>query len=93
MPRQGADVCAAAGGALKGFALASGALASGVGYAIWYTALPALRASTAATLQLCVPLLVALAGVAWLGEPATLRLALAALAIVGGVALVVRFRR
>ena len=76
-----------------GYALASGALASGVGYAIWYTALPALRASTAATLQLCVPLLVALAGVAWLGEPATLRLALAALAIVGGVALVVRFRR
>ena len=64
-----------------------------MGYAIWYTALPALRASTAATLQLCVPLLVALAGVAWLGEPATLRLALAALAIVGGVALVVRFRR
>ena len=76
-----------------GYALASGALASGVGYAIWYTALPALRASTAATLQLCVPLLVALGGVAWLGEPATLRLALAALAIVGGVALVVRFRR
>lgn len=76
-----------------GYALASGALASGVGYAIWYTALPSLRASTAATLQLCVPLLVALAGAAWLGEPATLRLALAALAIVGGVALVVRFRR
>ncbi|GGA78967.1 hypothetical protein GCM10011521_16480 [Arenimonas soli] len=75
------------------YALASGALASGLGYAIWYTALPALRASTAATLQLGVPLLVALAGVAWLGEPATLRLALAALAIVGGVALVVRFRR
>ncbi len=75
------------------YALTSGALASGLGYAIWYTALPALRASTAATLQLCVPLLVALAGVAWLGEPATLRLALAALAIVGGVALVVRFRR
>ena len=74
-------------------ALASGALASGVGYAIWYTALPALRSSTAATLQLLVPLLVAVAGVAWLDEPATLRLALAALAIVGGVALVVRGRR
>mgnify|MGYP003145583993 CR=1 FL=1 len=74
-------------------ALASGALASGLGYAIWYTALPALRSSTAATLQLLVPLLVAVAGVAWLDEPATLRLALAALAIVGGVALVVRGRR
>lgn len=71
-------------------ALASGALASGLGYALWYTALPSLRASTAASLQLAVPLLVALAGVAFLGEAPTLRLALAALAILGGVALVVR---
>lgn len=75
-----------------GYALASGALASGLGYAVWYTALPALRPSAAATLQLLVPLLVAFAGVSLLGEPATLRLALAALAIVGGVALVVRIR-
>lgn len=73
-------------------ALASGALASGVGYAIWYTALPMLRAASAATLQLCVPLMVALAGVAWLGEPATLRLALAAAGIVGGTFLVIRSR-
>ena len=73
-------------------ALASGALASGVGYAIWYTALPSLRAASAATLQLCVPLLVALAGVAWLGEPATLRLALAAAGILGGTFLVIRSR-
>lgn len=72
-----------------GYAIASGALASGLGYAVWYLALPALRASTAATLQLFVPLLVAIAGVAWLGEPATLRLVLAALAIIGGVALLV----
>lgn len=72
------------------YALASGALASGLGYALWYTALPSLRASTAASLQLAVPLLVALAGVAFLGEAPSLRLALAALAILGGVALVVR---
>lgn len=71
-------------------ALASGALTSGVGYAIWYTALPSLRAASAATLQLCVPLLVALAGVALLDEPATLRLALAAAGILGGTYLVVR---
>jgi drug/metabolite transporter (DMT)-like permease len=81
------------GAAGVAYALASGALASGVGYAVWYTALPALRSSTAATLQLFVPLLVAVAGIALLGEPATLRLALAALAIIGGVALVVRMRR
>jgi drug/metabolite transporter (DMT)-like permease len=72
------------------YALASGALASGLGYALWYTALPSLRASTAASLQLAVPLLVALAGVAFLGEAPTLRLALAAIAILGGIALVVR---
>lgn len=71
-------------------ALASGALASGVGYAIWYTALPSLRRAPAATLQLAVPLIVAVAGVLWLGEPATLRLALAGAAILGGVALVLR---
>ncbi|WP_374602210.1 DMT family transporter [Arenimonas sp.] len=75
-----------------GYALASGALASGLGYAVWYTVLPTLRPSAAATLQLLVPLLVAIAGVSLLGEPATLRLALAALAIVGGVALVVQVR-
>lgn len=79
-------------GAGVAYALASGALASGLGYAVWYTALPSLRASTAASLQLAVPLLVALAGVAFLGEAPTLRLALTALAILGGVALVVRRR-
>lgn len=73
-------------------ALASGALASGVGYALWYAALPALRASAAATLQLCVPVLVAIAGVLLLGEPLGRRLLLASAAILGGVALVVRRR-
>ncbi|MDP3816104.1 DMT family transporter [Pseudomonas sp.] len=72
-----------------GYAAASGALASGLGYAIWYTALPALKAITAATVQLSVPLLAALDGVVFLGEHITLRLILAALAIIGGIALVI----
>ncbi len=71
------------------YAVASGALASGVGYAIWYTALPHLRATTAATVQLAVPVIAALGGVVLLTEPMTLRLVLASAAIVGGIALVV----
>lgn len=71
------------------YALLSGALTSGVGYAIWYSALPLLKATTAATVQLSVPLLAALGGVVLLQEPLTLRLLLAALAILGGIALVV----
>ncbi|MEP7300626.1 MAG: DMT family transporter [Caldimonas sp.] len=70
-------------------ALASGALTSGIGYAIWYTALPRLPATSAATVQLSVPVLAALGGIALLGEPATLRLLLAGVAILGGIALVV----
>ena len=72
-----------------GFAVASGALASGMGYAIWYTALPALKATKAATVQLSVPVLAALGGVLFLGESITLRLALASIAILGGIALVI----
>ena len=72
-----------------GYAVLSGALASGVGYALWYAALPALRATQAAVLQLLVPVLTAVAGVAWLGEPLDARLLVGAAAILGGVALVV----
>ncbi len=71
------------------YAIASGALASGIGYAIWYTALPQLRATHAATVQLSVPVIAALGGIVFLGEPMTLRLGLAAAAILGGVALVI----
>jgi drug/metabolite transporter (DMT)-like permease len=73
-----------------GYAIASGAVASGVGYAIWYTALPLLKATTAATVQLSVPVITAVGGILFLGEPVTLRLVLASAAILGGVALVVR---
>ncbi|MEP6955657.1 MAG: DMT family transporter [Chthoniobacterales bacterium] len=74
-----------------GVALAtvSGALASGCGYAVWYTALPALRASTAATVQLIVPVLAAAGGILLLGEPLTLRFLGATTAVLGGIALVV----
>jgi drug/metabolite transporter (DMT)-like permease len=71
------------------YAVSSGALASGIGYAIWYTALPALKATHAATVQLSVPVIAALGGIVFLGEHMTLRLASASLAILGGIALVI----
>jgi len=71
------------------YALASGALASGLGYAIWYTVLPVLRATNAAAVQLSVPVIAAVGGVIFLGESITLRLALASGAILGRIALVI----
>ncbi len=71
------------------YAMASGALTSGVGYAIWYAALPGLRATGAATVQLSVPVITAGGGVLLLGEPVTLRLLGASVAVLGGIALVV----
>jgi len=76
-----------------GYAISSGALASGIGYAIWYTALPALKASRAATVQLSVPVLAAAGGIAFLGESITLRFVIAAIAVLGGIALVLLERR
>lgn len=73
-------------------AIVSGALTSGIGYAVWYTALPQLRATSAATVQLSVPALAAIAGIVLLGEAPTWRLVLATLAILGGIAMVVRVR-
>lgn len=69
-------------------ALASGALTSGLGYVIWYAALRGLTALQAATLQLSVPLIAAGGGVLLLDEALTMRLIVAALAILGGIALV-----
>jgi drug/metabolite transporter (DMT)-like permease len=76
-----------------GYAIASGALTSGVGYAIWYTALKGLKATHAATVQLSVPVIAALGGVLFLDEHVTLRLLFAAVAILGGIALVVLGRQ
>jgi len=75
------------------YAVASGALASGIGYAIWYTALPALKATHAATVQLGVPVIAAFGGIVFLGESLTPRLALASVTILGGIALVILERK
>lgn len=74
-------------------AVASGAITSGLGYAIWYSALRQIQATTAATVQLSVPVLAALAGVLLLHEPLTLRLVFCGTVILGGVALVLQARR
>ena len=79
--------------ALKHTAVASGALAAGLGYATWYTVLPALKNTSAASVQLSVPVIAALGGIAFLGEPMTLRLILASVAILGGIALVIVQKR
>jgi len=75
------------------YAIASGALASGVGYAIWYTALRGLNATTAATVQLSVPVIAAVGGIMFLGEGVTMRLLIASGAILGGIALVIFNKR
>jgi drug/metabolite transporter (DMT)-like permease len=80
-------------GAGVGYAVASGALASGVGYAIWYWALRALKATVAASVQLSVPVIAAAGGVLFLDEAVTSRLVVASAAILGGIALVVFARR
>lgn len=75
------------------YALASGALTSALGYALWYSVLPLLQATSAATVQLSVPVIVAAGGVLLLDEPITLRLVLASTAVLGGIALVILERR
>jgi len=73
-------------------AVASGALASGLGYVIWYFALAGLPATRAATVQLSVPAIAALGGVIFLAEPVTLRLVIASAAMLGGIAIVLAQR-
>ena len=79
-------------GAGLAYALLSGALASGLGYAVWYSALPGLTAIQGASVQLSVPVITALGGVLLLGEAISLRLVLASMAILGGVAVVLRVK-
>jgi drug/metabolite transporter (DMT)-like permease len=68
-------------------AAASGGLASGLGYSLWYAAVPTLGATRAAVVQLSVPVLTALAAVSLLGETMTTTLLAGGAAIVGGLAL------
>jgi len=74
-------------------AIASGALASGIGYSLWYAALKTLAATRAAILQLVVPILAALGGAVFLGEHISIRLITSGIAIVGGVAIAIRARQ
>jgi drug/metabolite transporter (DMT)-like permease len=68
------------------YAIASGALASGMGYALWYSVLPKLTATTAATVQLSVPVIAAFGGAMLLVEPISMRLLTASVAVLGGIA-------
>jgi len=80
---------------LKGVLLAvvSGAVASGAGYVIWYAALPYLKPSSAAAVQLSVPMIAAFGGVIFLAETLTLRLIISSATILGGLALVIHANR
>ncbi len=73
-----------------GYAVLSGAVTSGLGYAVWYAALRGLGGAQAATVQLSVPVLAAFGGVVLLAEPLTPRLVVCSAAILGGIALVIR---
>ena len=75
------------------YAALSGAVASGLGYALWYTVLPSLPATFAATVQLSVPVITAAAAAIFLGEAVTLRLMASSIAVLGGIALVIVRRR
>ena len=72
-----------------GYGVISGAITSGLGYVIWYSALPGLKAAGAATVQLSVPVLAAIGGILLLGEPITFRHFVASIAVLGGIALVI----
>jgi drug/metabolite transporter (DMT)-like permease len=76
-----------------GWAALSGALASGAGYALWYSVLPKLTATRAATVQLTVPVIAALGGVAFLSEALSMRLVSSSVLVLGGVALAIFGRR
>jgi len=69
-------------------AIASGAITSGMGYAIWYAALPLMSATRAASVQLSVPAIAAAGGVLVLGEPISLRLIIATVMLISGISLV-----
>ena len=71
------------------YAVISGALTSGIGYAIWYVALKNLQLTTAAVVQLSVPIIAAIGGVMFVSENLTLRLIIATVIILGGILLVI----
>lgn len=74
-------------------AIIAGALTSGVGYALWYSALPSLPTTVAGIAQLSVPVIAVTAGVIFLGEPLTMRLLIAGTFVLGGIAVSLTARR
>jgi drug/metabolite transporter (DMT)-like permease len=68
-------------------AVLSGAVTSGLGYALWYRVLPELPASVAAVAQLTVPVIALAGGIVFIGEELTWRFLVAALMVLGGVVL------
>jgi drug/metabolite transporter (DMT)-like permease len=74
-------------------ALTSGAITSGLGYVLWYTALRNLTATRAAIVQLMVPVLAGVGGVAFLGETLSFRLVLSGIVVLGGIALALTGRQ
>jgi len=75
------------------YAVLSGAITSGLGYVLWYAALPGLKGTSAATVQLSVPVLAATGGILLLNEPITVRYVIASAAVLGGIFLVIIERR
>lgn len=75
------------------YAALSGAITSGLGYALWYAALPALTSTSAAIIQLSVPAIAALGGAVLLSEALTPRLLIASAAILGGIAITTAAKR
>ncbi len=75
------------------YAVLSGAITSGLGYALWYAALPALTSTSAAIIQLSVPAIAALGGAVLLSEALTTRLLIASAAILGGIAITTAAKR
>jgi drug/metabolite transporter (DMT)-like permease len=73
-------------------AVVAGAVTSGMGYACWYRCVPQLATATAAVTQLSVPVIAVVAGVILLAEPVTLRLMIAGVLVLGGIAISVRSR-
>jgi len=75
------------------YALGSGIVASGCGYAIWYKALPLIQSTTAATVQLSVPVIATLMGWAFLAEAISVQIMVASLMTLGGIWLVIKMRK
>ncbi len=73
-----------------GLAILSGAVTSGLGYALWYSILPRLETSVAAVVQLSVPVIAIIGGVVLLGEELSIRIILSAGVVLGGIAIAIR---